>query len=455
LPDVSEELNETAVGDFLLFGINQSCETTFFRSIQRVPAAHAWWWQAGKLRVWRYFDLSERFPVHGLLRFRRGEECIEEFNLRFQHAVRDRLRNGRASLLMSGGLDSTSVAAVTVETLAASNLTADLKAFTATYRETCGDHEAEFASLAASALDIPHQVLSGDGYMLFERADQLAVARPEPMDESLGAFDEDFHRAAAAHSRVALAGEGGDIGLHPQAGPYLIGLLKRLQLFLAASDVVSSLRYCHRLPPLLLGLRNKLGDHGKNQVAELPKWLDPAFASRNGLAERWRQFSLPSPGNHSFRPAAHAMLQGNFWASLFESADPGATGILMETRYPFFDVRLLSWLLSLPPVPWCVDKWLLRQAMRGRIPEPVRLRPKAPLPLNPVAALARQNWPAFLGRLAFTGQMAQYISPGEFFPIEPGGNQDTMLMKLRAVSLNYWLQNSGHLKYKKALGGIT
>jgi asparagine synthase (glutamine-hydrolysing) len=360
---------------------------------------------------------------------------------------------------MSGGLDSTSVAATAVKALSVSNQTADLKAFTATYRQTCGDREAEFASLAAGWLRIPLQLVSGDGYALFERADQLAAARPEPADESLGAFDEDFHRAAAAHSRVALAGEGGDIGLHPQAGHYLLRLLKRFQLLRAASDIGSSLWFCHRLPPLLLGLRNNLWNPGKNgAAAEMPKWLDPALVSRNGLAERWRQSfrpPLPPGGNHSFRPAAHAALQGNLWPSLFESADPGANGILMETRYPFFDVRLLSWLLSLPPVPWCVDKHLLREAMRGRLPEPVRLRPKAPLPLNPVAALARQNWPGCLGRLAFTDELARYISSKKFFPIEPGGNQDAMIMKFRAVSLNYWLQNGRHLKYKKAAGGIT
>jgi asparagine synthase (glutamine-hydrolysing) len=451
LPEVSGELNETAIGDFLLFGCNQSCETTVFCDIQRVPAAHALWWQGETFHVSRYFDLIENSSAHAPLRFRKSEECVEEFCLRFQQAVGDRLRSGRASLLMSGGLDSTSVAATAVGALAASSQIANLKAFTATYRKTCGDREGEFATLAASAMGIPIQLVSGDGYALFERADDLAAARPEPADEFLGAFDDDFHRAAAVHSRVALAGEGGDIGLHPQAGPYLLGLLRRLQLFRAVTGITSSLWLCHQLPPLLLGLRGR----GQNRAApEFPQWLNPDFARRNDLAERWRKFSRPSrtpPGHHPFRPAACAALQGNFWPSLFESADSGATGILMETRYPFFDVRLLSWLLALPPAPWCVDKYLLRQAMRGRLPETVRLRPKAPLPLNPAALRLGHTSPSWL---AFTGQLAQYVSAAQLSPIDPQGDQDAIFMKFRAVSLNLWLQNSRHLKYKKALGGI-
>ncbi|MGH9256160.1 MAG: asparagine synthase-related protein [Vicinamibacterales bacterium] len=57
----------------------------------------------------------------------------------------------------------------------------------------------------------------------------------------------------------------------------------------------------------------------------------------------------------------------------------GATQQPVELRYPFFDVRLLSLAVTLPSYPWCVNKEILRRVMRGRLPEPVRVRPKAPL----------------------------------------------------------------------------
>ena len=40
-PEVSDELNDAAIGDFLLFGLNCDAATTTFRDIRRLPAAHA------------------------------------------------------------------------------------------------------------------------------------------------------------------------------------------------------------------------------------------------------------------------------------------------------------------------------------------------------------------------------------------------------------------------------
>ena len=56
--------------------------------------------------------------------------------------------------------------------------------------------------------------------------------------------------------------------------------------------------------------------------------------------------------------------------------DPGVTLCPVVFRHPFFDVRLLTYLLGIPPIPWFLNKKILRDAMRGKTPEPVRRRPK-------------------------------------------------------------------------------
>src|SRR5262249_25439910 len=43
-PAVSEKLNELAIGDFLLFGLNQDLTTTSFADIRRLPPAHRATW---------------------------------------------------------------------------------------------------------------------------------------------------------------------------------------------------------------------------------------------------------------------------------------------------------------------------------------------------------------------------------------------------------------------------
>ena len=443
-------LNETAVGDFLLFGHNQNPATTFFQEIQCVPPAHVLLWRAGELRLRRYWTC----PREGPLRFRRAEDCIEEFRGRLQQAVSDRVRNGRASLHFSGGMDSTSIAATAAESLAIRGQPANLKAFTAVYRKLFDDREGEFASLAAQALQIPIEFVAGDDYALYAPAGRPGSFRPEPSDEPLTAFGESLYRAAASHSRVGLAGEGGDVILHPQSGPYLAWLLRHFRVLRTLKDVAKCVWTHGRLPPLLVGLRGRIGNlFGRGETAAFPDWIEPEFAQRCGLRERWKEFSRSGSGDHPFRPAAYGLLDGGFWPAFFQSVDPGATGILLELRMPFFDLRVLPWTLSLPPLPWCTDKWLLRQAMRGRLPDAVRLRAKALLAVNPAVLLARQTASRQLDQIALSKETRQYVAPERLLPITEETDDQRLMMKLRTVSLNYWLQSVAQVKYKGSAGG--
>ena len=54
-PRISDELNETAVGDYLAFGANQDLRTTIFRDIQRLPAAHTLTVSTGSVTTRRYW----------------------------------------------------------------------------------------------------------------------------------------------------------------------------------------------------------------------------------------------------------------------------------------------------------------------------------------------------------------------------------------------------------------
>ena len=63
----------------------------------------------------------------------------------------------------------------------------------------------------------------------------------------------------------------------------------------------------------------------------------------------------------------------------------------METRAPFLDVRLIRFLLRVPPLPWCMQKELLREATRGILPEEIRLRPKVPLQEDPLPLLMERG----------------------------------------------------------------
>src|SRR5260370_35666824 len=108
-------------------------------------------------------------------------------------------------------------------------------------------------------------------------------------------------------------------------------------------------------------------------------------------------------------------------------------------RAPLPDQGVLRYLWRLPPVPWCMHKELLRQTMRGLLPERIRLRPKVPLLGDPLRIYAASgSW----NRLGLSEPVAQtrVFGDGE----QRGGSvvsarSSELLTGCGAVSFYYWL----------------
>ena len=98
-----------------------------------------------------------------------------------------------------------------------------------------------------------------------------------------------------------------------------------------------------------------------------------------------------------------------FWQRLFETWDPGETGIPIRIVYPFFDRRLVELLFAFPPMPWFARKYLLREAMKGRLPEEVRRRPKTPMAGDPLRIVMRRSTGQLRGILDAVPEMANFI----------------------------------------------
>ena len=108
VPGVPARIYEPAVGVYLS-GPHMPPEWTFYEGIDRLGPAHALVVEGGEKRVWRYWDVDPGKRI----RYRREEEYAEHFLEVFREAVRARLRSVHpVGLLLSGGVDSGSVAAV-------------------------------------------------------------------------------------------------------------------------------------------------------------------------------------------------------------------------------------------------------------------------------------------------------------------------------------------------------
>ena len=129
---------------------------------------------------------------------------------------------------MSGGLDSTAVAAMATGLMSTGAAACHPHAYTVVYDRLVPDDERYYAGLAAEALGIPIHYLAADDYDLYEPWDEPPPHTPEPDNSPLAVIDVDQFVQIGAQSRVVLTGYGGDPALRTSRLPELargLGLL--------------------------------------------------------------------------------------------------------------------------------------------------------------------------------------------------------------------------------------
>jgi asparagine synthase (glutamine-hydrolysing) len=448
-PHLPGRLDEQAVADFLMFGMDMDLGATYFAAIRRLPPAHTLTLRGSQLEVSRYWQL----PADGRIRYRREGDYVAHFLDLLDRATEDRLYSPRTGVLMSGGLDSPAVAASACR-VARRGGGAEVRAYTTVYDRLIPHDERRYASRVAESLGIPIHVLSVDDYPLFEPGGAPACGLPDPAHVVGRASTAEVLRAVSADTRVVLTGEGGDPNLFPPR-TYLWEMLRGPR---ALGVLWHALRYAwtyRRLPRF--GFRTHL-QQLRAAAEPVPAWLDRDLAGRLDLARRAESLVFRPDPSHPLRPEAFRILTKAYWPFLFEGFDPGSTGFALEFRHPLFDRRVVEYCLAIPPVPWCLDKELLRAAMRGVLPEEVWKRPKAPLRLDPVLERLRAGDAARLDDSLDHPQLAAFVhqeAVPRFKSGDDGFDAASYHVHLRPIALNYWLKCALPVGYKPRDAGIS
>jgi asparagine synthase (glutamine-hydrolysing) len=131
---------------------------------------------------------------------------------------------------------------------------------------------------------------------------------------------------------------------------------------------------------------------------------------------------------------------------LFEGFDPGSTGLPLEVRHPLIDVRLIDFLLALPAVPWCVDKHILRRAMKQRLPPAVINRQKTPLASDPTLHLAHAASVRCLDIFEVNPQLRSFVNLKRRRALADEQTPAGRWANLRVFALNHWLTHSLPMK---------
>lgn len=437
-PAVSDKLNDLAIADFLLFGCNQEVDTTAFADIQRLPAAHRLIWSSDGLKVEKYWTL----PIDGYIRYKREEEYVEEFLEWMRLAVGDRLRTNQVAVYMSGGLDSTSVTAIAKELLSQQYPSYDLRAYTSVFDRLLPDEERYYSGLVAEHLGIPihYQVL--DDLELYKAIEEIEDCTPEPSLIPLTRTNTEHDRTLTSQSRIVLSGQGGD-GVFYSQGAYYYGLhlIKTGQIGKLVVEWIKYFGSHSRFPQPGIRARVKQWLGIPSWKPSYPVWLNPDLEQQLDLRTRWENSYVKAKPIHPVRPEAYQSLISPFWSYLFEGDDAGNNNLSIEVRYPYFDLRLVKFLLSIPVVPWMMFKEMLRVSMKGLLPEAVRCRPKTPAMGNPMTLRLQQTEMKWIEQFVPTPELSWYISR-ELIPPLCGmtGQQGEAWIDIRPISLNHWLQ---------------
>lgn len=383
LGDFQVVANEQMVADYLLSGLLDHTRETFFKGVHQLRPGEYLLLEEGRLTVQPYWDIEAK-EIH-LDRSRDYEERFQEL---LRDSIRLRLRSDvPVGTCLSGGLDSSAIVCLANQ-LMFNGKTID--------RSLVGERQKTFSSCTESPLyderrfieQVIEQTGAEKNYVfpqgetLFHDVSKLIWQQEEPFGStSIYAQWTVMRLAREKRVTVLLDGQGGDellAGYLPSFYFLIRETFKRGHLFDLVREIQGIRHYQEHLPDHLL-LRTL--------VATVPSRFKPLFKKLMGNGTQWaeegfrreyfRSFPSPQKFNHDLNDYLYQAFRVTVLPSLLHYEDRNSMAFSLETRLPFLDYRLIEFTFSLPveqKIREGVTKVILRNAMRGVLPEPIRTR---------------------------------------------------------------------------------
>ena len=399
---IKPELNFRAFSDYLANHAT-SGEETLFVGVKRLMPGHTLTWCDGEIKIKKYWDVSfEKVGADG----RSDKDYIAEWSELFRKSVELRLMaDVPLGMFLSGGIDSSAIAAV-MSTL----VNEPIKTFSVAFKEREAN-ELEYARLVARAYNTDHHEVVVSPEDFFAALPDLIWHEDEPLAHPSSVALYFVSRLAAQHVKVVLTGEGSD---ELMAG---YARYRKTILNLAVGE-----RY-HRMVPA--GVRDLIrGQIAGMSASKLRAKLSRTFLSLSPDIEsiyfdnfavfpRSAQQQLLTRDTvdriHGIDPYAgvrrvlsetdaESLLDRLLYADiktylheLLMKQDQMSMAASLESRVPFLDHKLVEFTSSLPErlkLRRWTTKYVLRQSMKGVLPEQILTRPKMGFPV-PIGAWFR------------------------------------------------------------------
>ncbi len=382
-PELVAEPDEQMIFEYLQHGFHDHRAETFFTGVYHVPAAS--WIELPLDEAAGAPDGAggEAVPAAGPLAAplrstpywtpaltRDGGDDPADFRRRFRESVERRLVSEvPVGSCLSGGLDSTTIISFMSELLKedapdAASLRGQLKTFSAVFDGDPID-EREYIETAVESTGADTTYTNPTSHEFIGELRDFVWHQEEPI-VSTGPYAQwCVMRAAREQVTVLLDGQGGDeliAGYVPYQLVYLRQLRKERKYEELRREAAASRDVLWPLAKRRIKQRRKqLPTRSLLRPGFLARTTDPGYGrSQSDLKERLLQdlltYSLPC---------------------LLRYEDRNSMAFSIESRVPYLDQELVDHILSLPEdaiVRHGWSRWILRAALKGTLPEKIRLR---------------------------------------------------------------------------------
>ena len=374
-------------------------DTTLFSGVRRLPAGHTLRWKDGKVAIACYWDARPDDREDGS---RSVAEHIDEWRELFRTSVRLRLMSDvPLGLFLSGGIDSSAIAGVMSQMVAE-----PIKTFSVAFNYPEAS-ELEYARLAAQAFRTDHHEVLVEPSDFAAALPHLIWHEDEPLGHPASVPLYFVSQLAQRHVKVVLTGEGSDELL---AGYYryrttLLNLsagrlyhrfstdgIRRLVRGVAAGLAPDLLArklprtFLWRSPDIEALYFDNFAVFTRDMQRNLfSKDLQGQLEQVNPYAGMRRYFEAPSSASLLQR-LLYADLK-TYLHELLMKQDQMSMAASIESRVPFLDHKLVEYSTALPDrlkLRGWTTKYVLREAMKGLLPESILRRGKMgfPVPLG-------------------------------------------------------------------------
>jgi asparagine synthase (glutamine-hydrolysing) len=473
-------LNKEKIADMLVW--RDYFETTYYQDVFRVPPGSSVQVCGPAFSKHKFWDPAGIADV----RFSNDHDYVEALKELLDKAVRANLRSCRPPCAtITGGLDSSSIAVIAADMLAASGNR--LNTFTAvpeagfTREELRGryfDETPYVRQIAQVNPNIaPHFITQSRDPSPKQIADLIRMTGLPGVTLNCLWAVEMFAAVRSAGHDVMLGGDMGNSTMSYHGWGLFTELLQTgrwLKLFTELRSFGYRWRGRFRyqviapLIPAALFRRYKQWRRGGNPPWHNYSLIHPEFAAKSGVIDRAAREHMPFDGKVSFRGVRFS--RTNDIQIYSEAADWCAkirANFGIDFRTPAFDRRLFEFCIGIPQDQYLRggrDRWLMRRAMEGRLPASVLNQQKCggqAVDWYPRLTRERNRTAEEVKRLATNPQVASMLDMQRLIaildnwpdsqPSEYTAEENHLLAVPDTLGMAYFIENMTAANYRVAI----